>query len=194
MARGELGVTGGAGLTILKSVMHRGGMGMAIGGVEIEILQARVSGKGIGHAVSHDSGQLCVGFSAECQAAFTFQRVEKMINRGKLQLALHGLEEITTAFDALDHTADSNLEPVLIAELGTGASVVEFRQEVRNRAEEMLVKRGCRRTKNGHKKIIFSIPVSQTKRWEIFGAESMDRRLVKDLSELGCAEATQSDQ
>ena len=80
-----------------------------------------------------------------------------MVNGGKLQLGLDCMdrEEITTAFDALDHTADSNFKPVLIAEFGASASVIEFRHEERNRAEEMLMKRGCCRTKNGHRKTNF---------------------------------------
>ena len=87
-----------------------------------------------------------------------------MVNGGKLQLGLHGLEEITTAFDALDHTTDSDLEPVLIGKLGASAAVAEFRHEICNRAEEMLVKRGRCRTKNRHKKTIFSMPIDQAKR------------------------------
>ena len=164
VAGGEFGITGFAGLAGLREIVCGGGMGVTVGGVQIEAIKARIGGKNIGHGGAEGGAQGGIGLRAEGGAAFALEEQEETGDGGQIQLGLHGLEELASGFDSFHDAADAQLNPIRIRHLRTSPRFGEFSQEGKDRAEEMGVESGRWVYCNSHKKMKFFRLVSQGER------------------------------
>ncbi len=89
VAGGEFGITGWAGFAGLGEIVDGGGIGVAVGGVEVEVVKTGVGGKGVGHGAGHGGAEGGIGFCAEGEASFALEQEEKPADGRQAQLGLH---------------------------------------------------------------------------------------------------------
>lgn len=155
VASGELGKPGFAGLAGLREIVRGGGMGVAIGGVEVKGSEGGIGRKGVGYGGGEGGAEGGVGFNAEGEAAFAFEDPKKERDGRQPELADHGLEESAAAANTFQGTADAHLQPIVIGELGTGAEGFELGKPGEERTKKMSVEGGGCFYGNGHKKTNF---------------------------------------
>ena len=169
VAGGEFGITGWAGFAGLGEIVDGGGMGVAVGGVEVEVVKRVVGSKGVGHGARHGGAEGGIGFCAEGEAAFALEEEEKPADGRQAQLGLHRLEEIPSAADVFHDPADAELKPIGIGDFRAGAKGFEFGEQGEEWPKKMGVESRGWIYGNGHKKTQFFMLGKSREKKGLFG-------------------------